>query len=40
MGQNQRRFLELIDNVCHNEGFAASCDSEERLLVSFGEILD
>jgi len=36
----ERRFLQFLDEVCHDEGFAASCYAQQCLFLFFGEVLD
>jgi hypothetical protein len=40
MRQNQRGLLKFVYDICHNEGLATARNTQERLLVFFGEVLD
>ena len=41
MSNDQRRFIQLLDDVCHREGFSRTGDAEKGLaLVAFLEAFD
>ena len=41
MGDNQRRFIQLLDDICHRESFTRTGDAKEGLtLVTFLEAFD
>ena len=41
MGDDQRRFIQLLDDICHRESLARTGDAKEGLtLVAFLEAFD
>ena len=41
MSNDQRRFIQLLDDICHREGFSGAGDAQKGLtLVAFLEAFD